>query len=83
MAANTKEAIQSVLSTLPHIQQLKLEQEDCITNFIAGKDIVALLPMGHIHKFSTLYEALHECGLDFLLALGCGNFPTKGAKMAV
>ena len=46
MAANTKEAIQSVLSTFPQIKQLKLEQEDSLINFIAGKDVVALLPTG-------------------------------------
>lgn len=48
MAANTNIslAIQSVLSDIPHIQHLKQEQEDCLTDFISGKDVVGLLPTG-------------------------------------
>lgn len=38
--------IQSVLITLSNIEQLKSEREEYIRPFIAGKDVVALLPTG-------------------------------------
>lgn len=39
-------AIQSMLATLPSIEQLKLEQQERTRHVIAGKDVVALLPAG-------------------------------------
>lgn len=38
--------ILSVVATLRNIQKLKSEQEQCLLNFICGKDVVALLPTG-------------------------------------
>lgn len=40
------EANQSMSVTLPNVEQLKLEQEECIRHLIAGKDVMALLPAG-------------------------------------
>lgn len=38
-------AIQTELLTLPNIEQLKVEQEECLRRFIASKDVMALLPI--------------------------------------
>ena len=40
------EVIQTAVATLANIEELKLEQEECVNVFIKGKGIVSLLPMG-------------------------------------
>lgn len=40
------EAIRAVLETIPDIKELKPEQEECLRNFIEGKDVIGLLPTG-------------------------------------
>ena len=46
MEKDTKEAIQSVVGSLPKIDQLKPEQEQALLSFVGGHDVVALLPTG-------------------------------------
>lgn len=44
-AEKENEAIQSVLAVLPNIEQLKSDQEECISYFTASKDFMTLHPM--------------------------------------
>jgi hypothetical protein len=46
MKKDTKEAIQSVVGSLPKIDQLKPEQEQALLSFVGGHDVVVLLPTG-------------------------------------
>lgn len=39
------EGILSMLVKLPNTEHLKLEQEECTWDFIASKNVIALLPM--------------------------------------
>ena len=43
---DAREAIRSVVATLPNIQKLKPEQEQSLLSFVGGHDVVALLPTG-------------------------------------
>ena len=43
---DAREAIRSVVATLPNIQKLKSEQEQSLQSFVGGHDVVALLPTG-------------------------------------
>ena len=44
MEKDTREAIRSVVGSLPKIDQLKPEQEQALQSFVGGHDVVALLP---------------------------------------
>ena len=46
MEKDTREAIRSVVGSLPKIDQLKPEQEQALQSFVGGNDVVALLPTG-------------------------------------
>ena len=46
MEKDTREAIRSVVGSLPKIDQLKPEQEQALLSFVGGHDVVALLPTG-------------------------------------
>ena len=46
MEKDTREAIRSVVGSLPEIDQLKPEQERALQSFVGGRDVVALLPTG-------------------------------------
>ena len=46
MEKDTREAIRSVVGSLPNIDQLKPEQEQALQSFVGGHDVVALLPTG-------------------------------------
>ena len=46
MEKDTREAIRSVVGSLPNIDQLKSEQEQALLSFVGGHDVVALLPTG-------------------------------------
>ena len=46
MEKDTREAIRSVVGSLPKIDQLKPEQEQALQSFVGGHDVVALLPTG-------------------------------------
>ena len=46
MEQDTREAIRSVVGSLPNIDQLKPEQEQALLSFVGGRDVVALLPTG-------------------------------------
>jgi superfamily II DNA helicase RecQ len=46
MEKDTREAIRSVVGSLPNINQLKLEQEQALLSFVGGHEVVALLPTG-------------------------------------
>ncbi|CAL8287969.1 unnamed protein product [Boreogadus saida] len=43
---DTREAIRSVVGSLPKIDQLKPEREQALQSFVGGRDVVALLPTG-------------------------------------
>ena len=45
MEKDTREAIRSVVGSLPNIDN-KLEQEQALLSFVGGHDFVALLPTG-------------------------------------
>ena len=42
MEKDTREAIRSVVGSLPNIDQLKPEQEQALLSFVGGHDVVAL-----------------------------------------
>ena len=44
MEKDTREAIRSVVGSLPNIDQLKPEREQALLSFVGGHDVVALLP---------------------------------------
>ena len=46
MEKDTREAIRSVVGSLPNIDQFKPEQEQTLLSFVGGHDVVALLPTG-------------------------------------
>ena len=46
MEKDTREAIRSVVGSLPKIDQLKPEQEQALLSLVGGHDVVTLLP-GH------------------------------------
>ena len=46
MEKDTREAIRSVVGSLPKIDQLKPEQEQALQSFVGGNDVVELLPTG-------------------------------------
>ena len=46
MEKDTREAIRSVVGSLPKIDQLKPEQEQALQSFVGGNDVVALHPTG-------------------------------------
>ena len=46
MEKDTREAIRSVVGSLPNIDQSKPEQEQALQSFVGGHDVVALLPTG-------------------------------------
>ena len=46
MEKDTREAIRSVVGSLPKINQLNPEQEQALQSFVGGRDVVALLPTG-------------------------------------
>ena len=43
---DASKAIQSFVATLPNIQKLKPEQEQCLLSFVCGHDVEALLATG-------------------------------------
>ena len=46
MEKDTREAIRSVVGSLPKIDKLKPEQEQALLSFVGGHDVVVLLPTG-------------------------------------
>ena len=46
MEKDTREAIRSVVGSMPKIEQLKPEQEQALQSFVGGHEVVALLPTG-------------------------------------
>ena len=46
MEKDTREAIRSVVGSLPKIDQLNPEQEQVLLHIVGGHDVVALLPTG-------------------------------------
>ena len=46
MEKDTREAIRSVVGSLPNIDQLKLGREQALLSIVGGRDVVALLPTG-------------------------------------
>lgn len=52
------EASQPMSVTFPNVEQLKLEQDECIRHFITGKDVVALLPAG-LFTARAIFWKLH------------------------
>lgn len=53
------ETMQFVLATRPNIEQIKSEQEECLIDFIAGKDIVALLPLVFLQRMQISLSYTH------------------------
>lgn len=53
------EGVQPVLGTLPNIEQLKSEKDECIGHFISGKYVVALLHTGLFTEKDLVFSRLH------------------------
>ena len=46
LSSRVKPVINNILKDFPHVECLRKEQEDCITNLVNGKDVFAILPTG-------------------------------------
>ena len=44
LSSCVKSAINNILKDFPHVERLREEQEDSITNLVNGKDVFAILP---------------------------------------
>lgn len=65
LSSSVKSVINNVLRDFPHVERLRKEQEDCLTNLVNGKDVFAILPTGFgksliFQLFPRVMSALNE-----------------------
>lgn len=73
-ADEVKEAVQFVLEMLANIQLLNLEQEECLKQFIAGKDDISLFTVRdrclQHRRFLCCKQEIYSASHDQTLVIG-------------
>ena len=46
LSSSVKSVINNILKDFPHVERLRKEQEDFITNLVNGKNVFAIFPTG-------------------------------------
>ena len=65
LSSTVKSVINNILRDFPHVERLRKEQEDCVTNLVNGKDVFAILPTGFgksliFQLFPRVMSAMNE-----------------------
>ena len=65
LSSSVKSVINNILRDFPHVERLRKEQKDCITNLVNGKDVFSILPTGFgksliFQLFPRVISAMNE-----------------------